>query len=151
MTNVYPMQIERAVVRLSCSGCGADAVASCNCHKPYIPNTEQKRAFIAEALKANPEKSDRQVGKEIGADNKTVGVVRAALEENEEIPHSEAKTGPKRGKKPESNNDLPSEEEAEASYQETLYDQACLFLERMTGETRQRLFAHIRKTYHGYT
>jgi hypothetical protein len=38
--------------------------------------------------------------------------------------------------------DVPTEEEAEASYQETLYDQACVFLEEMTEETRQRFFAH---------
>jgi hypothetical protein len=43
--------------------------------------------------------------------------------------------------------DMPTEAEAEASYQTTLYDQACLFLEEMTGETRRRLFAHIKEKY----
>jgi hypothetical protein len=45
--------------------------------------------------------------------------------------------------------EIPSEEEAEESHQQALYDQACLFLERMTGETRQRFFAHLRRKYNG--
>ena len=44
---------------------------------------------------------------------------------------------------------MPTEEEAEEEHQETLYDQACQFLELMTGETRQRFFAHISERYHG--
>jgi hypothetical protein len=40
---------------------------------------------------------------------------------------------------------MPTEAEAEESYQDTLYDQACLLLESMASETRQRFFAHIRK------
>jgi len=43
--------------------------------------------------------------------------------------------------------EMPTAEEAEESFQETLYDQACLFLERMTGETRQRLFAYLCTKY----
>ena len=35
---------------------------------------------------------------------------------------------------------MPTEEEAEESYQETLYDQACLLLEKMTDETRARFY-----------
>lgn len=42
---------------------------------------------------------------------------------------------------------MPTFEEAEESHQQTLLDQACLFLERMTGETRQRFFAHIQEKY----
>jgi hypothetical protein len=44
---------------------------------------------------------------------------------------------------------MPTEEEAEEEHQETLYDQACQFLELMTGETRQRFFPHISERYHG--
>ena len=43
--------------------------------------------------------------------------------------------------------EMPTEEEAEKSWQDDLYDQACLLLERMADATRQRLFAHIRRTY----
>jgi hypothetical protein len=46
-------------------------------------------------------------------------------------------------------NSIPTEEEAEESYQETLFEQACLFLEEMTDETRQRLFAKLKGDY-GY-
>jgi hypothetical protein len=46
-------------------------------------------------------------------------------------------------------NSIPSEEEAEESYQETLFEQACLFLEDMTDKTRQRFFAKLRGEY-GY-
>jgi hypothetical protein len=42
---------------------------------------------------------------------------------------------------------MPTEEEAEESYQDTLYDQACVLLERMTDETRQLFFAHLRGKY----
>lgn len=45
---------------------------------------------------------------------------------------------------------MPTVEEAEKSYQETIYDQACLFLESMTDATRQRLFAHIKENYHDF-
>jgi hypothetical protein len=45
---------------------------------------------------------------------------------------------------------MPTEEEAEKSYQATLYEQACLFLESMTDKTRQKYFAFIRRTYHDY-
>ena len=45
-------------------------------------------------------------------------------------------------------NDMPSEEEAEAEHQESIYDQVCLYLEMMTDATRQRIFAHIRSKYH---
>jgi hypothetical protein len=43
--------------------------------------------------------------------------------------------------------EMPTEEEAEESWQEALYDQACLLLERMADSTRQKLFAYIRRTY----
>jgi Protein of unknown function (DUF3102) len=40
---------------------------------------------------------------------------------------------------------MPTAAEAEESYQETLYDQACLLLESMADETRQRF--HIKENY----
>jgi hypothetical protein len=42
---------------------------------------------------------------------------------------------------------MPTEEEADESYQKTLYDHACSFLERMTEHTRERFFAHVRGKY----
>jgi hypothetical protein len=45
---------------------------------------------------------------------------------------------------------LPTQEEADESYEATLYDQACLLLESMADETRRKLFAHIMEKYSGY-
>lgn len=66
---VYPISIRRMV----CSGCGAEA--SCNCGKPYVPMAERAR----EAIKANPEKSDRAIAADIGVHHSTVNEVRNQL------------------------------------------------------------------------
>jgi ParB-like chromosome segregation protein Spo0J len=50
-------------------------------------NREQKREVIAAVLRQDPKRSDRRIGEAVGVDNKTVGSVRAELEEREEIPH----------------------------------------------------------------
>jgi hypothetical protein len=43
------------------------------------------------------------------------------------------------------NEEMPSEEEAEESWQNDLHDQACLLLERMSDKTRQRFFKSVKK------
>jgi hypothetical protein len=43
--------------------------------------------------------------------------------------------------------DMPTEEEAEESYQETCFEEACLILEKMSDATRQRFFAHLKGKY----
>jgi hypothetical protein len=68
---VIPMSIQRMV----CTGCGAEANASCNCGVSYVPKAQR----AAEAVKANPEKSDRAIAKEIGASPTTVGKAREQL------------------------------------------------------------------------
>ena len=50
---VIPISLQR----LACESCGAEAVASCNCGVPYQP----KSVRAAEAVKANPEKSNRAI------------------------------------------------------------------------------------------
>lgn len=65
-------EIRRAIVRLECSACGAEANASCDCAKPYVPASAKAAAAIA----ANPNKSDRAIAAEIGVDHKTVGKAR---------------------------------------------------------------------------
>ena len=62
-----------SVVRLACSACGAEANASCNCGKPYLP-----RERAAEAVAAHPEKSNRAIADEIGASEATVRRARDA-------------------------------------------------------------------------
>lgn len=57
-----------SVVRLQCLGCGAEANASCDCGKPYVPARER----AAEAIAAHPEKSNRAIAEEIGVGEPTV-------------------------------------------------------------------------------
>jgi hypothetical protein len=40
---------------------------------------DQKRAAAREALRANPDRSDRAIGRQVGCDGKTVASVRAEL------------------------------------------------------------------------
>lgn len=49
---------------------------------------DQRRALIAESLKADPQLSDREHAKRTGADHKTVAAVREPLETRGEIPHA---------------------------------------------------------------
>ena len=54
--------IKLSIQRMVCTSCGAEANASCNCGVSYIP----KALRAAEAVKANPEKSDRAIAADIG-------------------------------------------------------------------------------------
>jgi hypothetical protein len=70
-----------------CSGCGADR--GCQCNAPAVP----KAVRAAEALKANPEKSDRSIAEEIGASPTTVGKAREELSSSGQL-----EEGPRVGK-----------------------------------------------------
>ena len=70
-----PPGIKMAVQRMACTACGAEANASCTCGVAYTP----KSVRAAEAVKANPEKSDRAIAKEIDASPTTVGKAREQL------------------------------------------------------------------------
>ncbi len=161
------LQIVQSIQRLVCTSCGAEANASCNCGKPYVPATERVREYD----KANPGKSTRYAAADLGVSNKTVSQVRnsgvtqvtpdtVTGRDNKTYPakHKNGKTPkPKNGNGPKGpgysakalSEALPTEAEADESYQETLYDQACLLLESMAGTTRQRFFAHLKEAYHG--
>ena len=67
--------IKLSIQRMVCTGCGAEANASCNCGKPYVP----KAVRAAEALKENPEKSDRAIAADIGVAPNTVKTARDQL------------------------------------------------------------------------
>lgn len=56
-------------------------------------NREQKRAIVEAALKAQPEKSNREHGRTLGVDDKTVGAARARLEATAEIPQFDKTVG----------------------------------------------------------
>ena len=54
---------------------GSEANASCNCGLSYVP----KKLRAAEAIKANPEKSDRAIAADLGVDPMTVNKARREL------------------------------------------------------------------------
>jgi hypothetical protein len=56
-------------------------------------DTEQKRELIAKLLKANPEKSNRQIAEPLKVDHKTVASVRVMKETTGEIPQLTKTTG----------------------------------------------------------
>jgi hypothetical protein len=132
--------------RIQCSSCGAEGTAGCDCGAPYV--TPGERAATAAA--AYPEKSDGMIAREIGVDRSTVTRARNSTRADAPVERVGLDGKKRRSPKPKlvyDDDDMPSEEEAEESWQSDLYDQACLLLERMAGKTRRRIFAHIRKVY----
>jgi hypothetical protein len=63
-------------------------------------NVEQRQHLLIELIARAPEKSDRQIGKEIGVDGKTVAVARAKGEDVGRIPHVEKRVDTKGRKQP---------------------------------------------------
>jgi ParB-like chromosome segregation protein Spo0J len=59
-------------------------VISANIHRRHL-TAEQKRDLIAKLLKNSPEKSDRQIAKEIGASHTHVSNIRDKLEETGDV------------------------------------------------------------------
>lgn len=60
--------------RLVCKACGAAGEGSCGCGADYVPAGER----AAEAVAANPAKSDRAIAEEIGVSHPTVAKARKA-------------------------------------------------------------------------
>jgi predicted transcriptional regulator len=58
----------KAIQRMACTACGAEANASCDCGKPYVPKSVRAR----EIKEANPEKSTRAIAEELGLSQSTV-------------------------------------------------------------------------------
>jgi hypothetical protein len=77
-----------SISRLICTGCGAEANASCNCGLEYKP----KSARAAEAVEANPEKSNRALSAETGIGKDTIRKARDQLATS-----SQLKDGPRTG------------------------------------------------------
>jgi phage N-6-adenine-methyltransferase len=73
-------------------------ILSLNLNRRHL-DREQKRALAADLLMRMPEKSDRHLGRMAGADHKTVGAVRAGLEESGEIPQFEKREDPRTGER----------------------------------------------------
>jgi len=74
-------------------------VISVNIRRRHL-TTEHKRELVAKLIKAQPEKSNRQIAKAVKVDHKTVGAARSELEGRGEIPHVEARTDTKGRRQP---------------------------------------------------
>ena len=67
-------------------------VISANIHRRHL-TAEKKREIIAKLIKAQPEKSNRQIAKTAKVDHKTVASIRAEKESTGEIPQLEKTIG----------------------------------------------------------
>ena len=76
------------------SGNGSEAalVISRNIHRRHLTR-DQKHKLIAALLKEIPERSNRQIAKDVKADHKTVGAERSKLEATGEIPQLDKTMG----------------------------------------------------------
>jgi len=69
-------------------------VISANIHRRHLTLTpEQKRELIAKLIEAQPQKSDRQIAKQVKADHKTVGAVRKKKEATGEVSPVDKRVG----------------------------------------------------------
>ena len=137
------LQIVQRVNRaMECSSCGAAGIAACDCGAPYLPAS----ARAAQAIAANPEKSDRAIAADIGVSDRTVNRARTATSDAVDTRVGLDGKVRRLPQKPEMT--IPTLEECEKEEQQTLYDHACWFVDdRMTSETRQRFFAYLRRKY----
>jgi DNA-binding transcriptional regulator YhcF (GntR family) len=91
-----PPAIKQIVQVMACTVCGTEVNAGCTCGANYVP----KSIRAAEAVKADPGKSDRAIAEKIGVDHKTVAKVRADLEDVGSIPHVDTRTDSKGRQQP---------------------------------------------------
>jgi hypothetical protein len=74
-------------------------IISANIRRRHL-SAEQRRDLITKLIKAQPEKSNRQIAKTAKVDDKTVGSVRRELEGRAEIPHVDKRADTKGRKQP---------------------------------------------------
>jgi hypothetical protein len=94
-------ELRRAIVRLECSSCGAEANASCDCAKPYVPAAVR----VAKLASERPELSNRAIAAELGVDEKTVRKARADQSAPDEVIGRDGKRYPSRIQAPEESDD----------------------------------------------
>jgi hypothetical protein len=154
------LQIVQNVNRsMECSSCGAAGIAACDCGAPYMPAS----ARAAKAIAANPGKSARALSVETGISEATLRRASTASFDAVGTTTPQGLVGPdgitrRQGldgkwrrmpqRKPKPEEVMPTDEEAEASFQADLYDQACWLLEQMASSTRRKFFAHLRRKHH---
>jgi hypothetical protein len=69
-------------------------VVSANIHRRHL-RPEQRQNLLIEVIARSPTKSDRQIGKEVGVDHKTIGHARRKGEDVGRVPHVETHTDTK--------------------------------------------------------
>src|SRR6516225_551870 len=111
--------IQMSVVRLQCSACGAEANASCNCGKPYVPAAQRVREYD----EANPGKSTRAAAADLGMSRESVRTARSGDNHlsPETVTGRDGKEYPARraGQEPsETNNNFEPDGDSEAEDQE---------------------------------
>lgn len=83
---------------------------------------EQRRAIIAESLRADPELSNREHGRRVGVDDKTVGAVRRELESTAEIPQSDVRVSADGRERPATQPERPVTKMTDTHKEETYWD-----------------------------
>jgi hypothetical protein len=97
-------QLHKQVLRAVVDTDEVDPIAyviSANIHRRHL-NVEQRRHSLIALIARTPEKSDRQIGREIGVDHKTVASARAKGEDVGRIPHVAERKDTKGRKQPSS-------------------------------------------------
>jgi hypothetical protein len=74
-------------------------VISANIHRRHL-TAKQRRELIAKLIKAQPEKSDRQIAETVKASHHTVGAVRVDMERRGQVAHVAARTDTKGRQQP---------------------------------------------------
>jgi len=130
-----------SVVRLSCSACGAEANASCNCGKPYIPVQQR----VAEYDKANPGKSERTAAADLGVSKTAVHEAREAGGHHRPpgVTGRDGKQYPARRPLPSYMPDAPPRDDPSADGD--LIDQIINLFEQLTRSGRVRCAVQLRK------
>jgi hypothetical protein len=144
-TDLAPPGIHRSVVRLACSACGAEANASCNCGKPYVP----ARQRAVDAVAAHPEKSNRAIADDIGVSHETVRQARASTDNQLAV---EAPRTGKDGKTRKLPSYRPPQAEAQQddpSQDEDIIDQIINLFEQLSRSGRVRCAVQLREIWEG--
>jgi hypothetical protein len=98
-------------------------IISTNAHRRHMTAADKRKA-IAKLLKMVPGKSDREIGRIVKADGKTVAVVRAEEEARAEIPHVETRTDAKGRKQPAKKRTTPCEKKSSSAVKSVASDSA---------------------------
>jgi hypothetical protein len=120
------VEIRQSIQRMVCTACGAEANASCNCGVAYQP----KSVRAGEAIKANPEKSNRAIAGDTGIGLETVRKAR-----NELTTSGQLKDGPRTGLDGKTRNipTKPDRDDDEEGFDDALLRKEVVRLTRIAG------------------